>query len=170
MLRSPGCTRSTRFKPPTHAHLQACAWKYAESRHWMLFNCEQPHPVISMPTQGQQARSADLHPWKSRPIQKRLPYCLYCFKHCCWCGGCRECAMRAGCSRYTTRRCGCGRSARPSRQNAPPSQDALQTGARAAATALPPSPGMVRNAVRDAHGTAQGVPFLGALVYFLFFI
>ena len=92
MLRSAGCTRNTRFKPPTHAHLQACAWKYAESRHWMLLNCAQPHPVTSMPTHGQQA-SADLHSEKFRPIQKRFPYCLYGVKHCCWCGDCHECAI-----------------------------------------------------------------------------
>jgi len=63
MSQSPGYTRSTRFKPPTHAHLQVCAWNYG-------------------------------------------------VKHCSWCGNCRDFATRTGCSNCTTRRCGCGRSAR----------------------------------------------------------
>ena len=69
------------------------------------------YPVTSMSTLGQ-ARTADLHPGTCLPNQKRLAYCIHCVKHCCWCGGCHECAMRAGCPSCTTRRCGCGRSAR----------------------------------------------------------
>jgi len=60
LLRSPGCTRSTRFKPPTHAHLQACVWKYAESRHWMLLNCAQPIPSHQCPPSDKPERPTSI--------------------------------------------------------------------------------------------------------------